>query len=181
MKAKGILDEAKNNGIKLNFDVEINNDKPTSYKDIIYNKNELTYIQQEVRDLEKKFFDLREQNALQNLDIYKENIKDYNGTPGIIMEVTNKDSNLLKAIADSLIQTMGEGLVFFANVKPDNTVNFIARSSCHANAGLLVKDAAISSNGNGGGSPTFAQGGGKTTDSLKDIFEHVEKVLKNEA
>ena len=181
MKAKGILDEAKNNGIKLNFDVEINNDKPTSYKDIIYNKNELTYIQQEVRDLEKKFFDLREKNALQNLDIYKEKIKDYNGTPGIIMEVSNKDSNLLKAIADSLIQTMGEGLVFFANVKPDNTVNFIARSSCHANAGLLVKDAAISSNGNGGGSPTFAQGGGKTTDSLKDIFEHVEKVLKNEA
>ena len=132
MKAKGILDEAKNNGIKLNFDVEINNDKPTSYKDIIYNKNELTYIQQEVRDLEKKFFDLREKNALQNLDIYKEKIKDYNGTPGIIMEVSNKDSNLLKAIADSLIQTMGEGLVFFANVKPDNTVNFIARSSCHA-------------------------------------------------
>ena len=180
MKAKGILDEAKNNGIKLNFDVEINNDKPTSYKDIIFNKNELAYIQQEVRDLEKKFFDLREQNALQNLDIYKENIKDYNGTPGIIMEVTNKDSNLLKAIADSLIQTMGEGLVFFANVKPDNTVNFIARSSCHANAGLLVKDAAVSSNGNGGGSPTFAQGGGKTTEALKDIFTHVEKVLKNE-
>lgn len=180
MKAKGILDEAKNNGIKLNFDVEINNDKPTSYKDIIFNKNELAYIQQEVRDLEKKFFDLREQNALQNLDIYKENIKDYNGTPGIIMEVTNKDSNLLKAIADSLIQTMGEGLVFFANVKPDNTVNFIVRSSCHANAGLLVKDAAVSSNGNGGGSPTFAQGGGKTIDALKDIFTHVEKVLKNE-
>ena len=181
MKAKGILDEAKNNGIKLNFDVEINNDKPISYKDIIFNKNELAYIQQEVRDLEKKFFDLREQNALQNLDIYKENIKEYNGTSGIIMEVKNKDSNLLKAIADSLIQTMGEGLVFFANVKPDNTVNFIARSSCHANAGLLVKDAAVSSNGNGGGSPTFAQGGGKTIETLKDIFEHVEKVLKNEA
>ena len=96
------------------------------------------------------------------------------------MEVTNKDSNLLKAIADSLIQTMGKGLVFFANVKNDNTVNFIVRSSCHANAGLLVKDAAVSSNGNGGGSPTFAQGGGKTTEALKDIFEHVEKVLKNE-
>ena len=181
MKAKSILDEAKNNGIKLNFDVEIDNNKPTSYKDIIFNKNELAYIQQEVRDLEKKYFDLREQNALQNLDVYKENIKDYNGTSGIIMKVENKDVNLLKAIADSLIQIMGNGLVFFANVKNDNTVNFIARSNCHANAGLLVKDAAISSNGNGGGSPTFAQGGGKTIDKLNEIFEHVEKVLKNEA
>lgn len=181
MKAKGILDEAKNNGIKLNFDVEIDNNKPTSYKDIIFNKNELAYIQQEVRDLEKKYFDLREQNALQNLDVYKENIKDYNGTPGIIMTVENKDVNLLKAIADSLIQIMGNGLIFFANVKPDDTINFIARSNCHANAGLLVKDAAISSNGNGGGSPTFAQGGGKTTEKLDEIFEHIEKVLKNEA
>ena len=181
MKAKSILDEAKNNGIKLNFDVEIDNNKPTSYKDIIFNKNELAYIQQEVRDLEKKYFDLREQNALQNLDVYKENIKDYNGTPGIVMKVENKDVNLLKAIADSLIQTMGNGLVFFANVKNDNTVNFIARSNCHANAGLLVKDAAVSSNGNGGGSPTFAQGGGKTIDRLNEIFEHIEKVLKNEA
>lgn len=181
MKAKSILDEAKNNGIKLNFDVEIDNNKPTSYKDIIFNKNELAYIQQEVRDLEKKYFDLREQNALQNLDVYKENIKDYNGTSGIIMKVENKDVNLLKAIADSLIQIMGNGLVFFANVKNDNTINFIARSNCHANAGLLVKDAAISSNGNGGGSPTFAQGGGKTIDKLNEIFEHIEKVLKNEA
>ena len=97
------------------------------------------------------------------------------------MKVENKDVNLLKAIADSLIQTMGNGLVFFANVKNDNTVNFIARSNCHANAGLLVKDAAVSSNGNGGGSPTFAQGGGKTIDKLNEIFEHIEKVLKNEA
>ena len=181
MKAKSILDEAKNNGIKLSFDVEIDNNKPTSYKDIIFNKNELAYIQQEVRDLEKKYFDLREQNALQNLDVYKENIKDYNGTPGIVMKVENKDVNLLKAIADSLIQIMGNGLVFFANVKNDNTVNFIARSNCHANAGLLVKDAAVSSNGNGGGSPTFAQGGGKTIDKLNEIIEHIEKVLKNEA
>ncbi|MDD5888884.1 MAG: alanine--tRNA ligase [bacterium] len=181
MKARNILDEAKNNGIILNFDVTIDNSKPCSYKDIIFNKNELGYIQQEVKDLEKKYTDLREQKALQNLDIYKENIKDYNGTLGIVMEVSNKDSNLLKAIADNLIQVMEKGLVFFANTKNDGTVNFVARSNCHANAGLLVKDASIASNGNGGGSPTFAQGGGKSTLKLKEIFEHVEKVLKNEA
>lgn len=180
MKAKNILDEAKNNGIKLSFDVEIDNSKPCSYKDIIFNKNELTYIQQEVRELEKKYFDLRGQKALQNLDIYKENIKDYNGTLGIVMRVNNKDINLLKTIADSLLQIMGEGLIFFANVKNEGSINFLARSNCHANAGLLVKDASVSSNGNGGGSPTFAQGGGKTTDKLNEIFEHVEKVLRNE-
>lgn len=181
MKAKGILDEARSNGIRLDFDVDIDNSKPSSYRDIIFNKNELAYVQQEVRDLEKKYNDLREKNALQNIDIYKENIREYNGTLGIVMKVYNKDINLLKAIADNLIQLMGEGLVFFANVKSDDSVNFIARSNCHVNAGLLVKDAAISSDGNGGGSSTFAQGGGKSILKLDEIFEHVEKVLRNEA
>ncbi len=181
VKAKNILDEAKNNGIMLNFDVEIDNSKPSSYKDIVFNKNELCYVQQEVKDLEKKYVDLREQKALQNLDIYKENIKDYNGTLGIIMKVNNKDVNLLKAVADNLIQVMKEGLVFFANVKNDGAVNFIARSNCHVNAGLLVKNAAVMSEGNGGGSPTFAQGGGKTTSILNEIFDYVEKALKDEA
>lgn len=181
MKAKNILDEARNNGIRLDFDVEIDNSKPSSYKDIIFNKNELAYIQQEVRDLEKKYLDLREKNALQNLDIYKENIREYNGTLGLIMKVVNKDVNLLKAIADNLIQSMDVGLIFFANVKNDDSINFIARSNCHVNAGFVVKDASISANGNGGGSPTFAQGGGKTSSNLDDIFKHVEKALRNEA
>ena len=44
MKAREILEEARNNGFKLEFDVDINNDKPMSYKDIIYNKNELQDI-----------------------------------------------------------------------------------------------------------------------------------------
>ena len=37
------------------FDVEINNDKPTSYKDIIFNRNELQYVHHEVKELEKKY------------------------------------------------------------------------------------------------------------------------------
>ena len=181
MKAREILDEAKEVGIHLDFDVELNHDKPVTYKDIIFNRNELQYVQSEVRDLEKKYHDLREKQVLSNLDIYREKIKDYNGTFGLLMTVENKDVNLLKAVADAMIDEMGTGFVFFANVKDDGSVNFLARSSCHVNSGLIVKDAAISSLGNGGGSPTFAQGGGKTKDSLPKIYTHIEKVLKNEA
>lgn len=181
MKAKEILDEAKEMGIQLDFDVEIDNSKPTSYKDIIFNRNELQYIQQEVRDLEKKYITKREQQVLANLDIYRERIRDYNGTFGLLMTVCNKDINLLKTVADAMIEEMGTGFVFFANVKDDGSVNFLSRSNCHANSGLIVKDAAISSLGNGGGSPTFAQGGGKTKEFLPRIYTHIEKVLKNEA
>ena len=180
MKAREILDEAREVGLVLSFDVDVSNDKPTSYKDIVYNRNELQYVHHEVKELEKEYFNLREKQTLDNLDIYRESCKEYGSIIACIMELKNKDINLLKSIADSLVNEMGEGLVFFANVKDDGSVNFICRSTCKANAGLLVKDASVSSNGNGGGSPTFAQGGGKNTDSLEAIFKHIEKVLTDE-
>ena len=93
------------------------------------------------------------------------------------MEVNNKDINLLKSIADSLIGVLGTGFVFFANVKDDGSVNYLARRICPLNAGLVVKNASIVSNGNGGGSPTLAQGGGKETNNLKSILEEVGVAL----
>ena len=81
--------------------------------------------------------------------------------------------------ADTMLNEIGTGFVFFANIKEDNTVNYIAKSSCSVNAGLIVKSCANQSDGNGGGSPTFAQGGGKNAKALKDILDYVEKSLKD--
>ena len=179
IKAREILDDAKNNGISLVFDVDINNDKPVSFKDIIFNKNELQYVHNEVKLLEKKYNDIKEKQALQNLDLYHENIKEINGIETLIMKVNNQDINLLKSIADSIINEMKNGFIFFVNIKKDNTVNFIAKSNSKINAGMVVKDASMTSEGNGGGSPTFAQGGGKTADKVDEIIEKIEKVIKS--
>ena len=180
IKAREILEEARNNGIKLEFDVDINNDKPESYKDIIFNRNELQYVHQEVKDLEKKYFEIKEKQTLQNLDIYREHIKVMNNVETLIMKLDNKDTNLLKSIADELINEMNNAFIFFINIKEDNSVNFIAKSTSVVNAGLMVKEAATSSNGNGGGSPKFAQGGGKTSENVDEIIKHIEKVINNE-
>lgn len=179
MKAKSILEEARNEGIKLEFDVDIENNKPSSYKDLMYVKNELQYVSNEVKELEKKYFALKTQKTLNNLDIYREHVKDYNGTIGLVMAVEHKDVNLLKSIADTMLNEIGNGFVFFANIKEDNTVNFIAKSSCSVHAGMIVKSASNQAEGNGGGSPTFAQGGGRNTKSLKDILDYVEKSLND--
>lgn len=178
MKAKEILEDARNNGIRLEFDVDISNDKPESYKDIIYSKNELQYVNSEVKDLEKKYFQIKEQNTLQNLDIYRENIKVINNVESIIMETKNKDINLLKSISDSLINEMKQGLIFFANTKDDGSVNFICKSSSKINAGYIVKQISAIANGNGGGSPTFAQGGSKSVGDINTILHEVEKAIK---
>ena len=110
---------------------------------------------------------------------YKEHIEEINGVNALIMSVDNKDVNLLKSIADTLINEMENGFIFFANIKENDTVNFICKSNSSVNAGKMVKEAATMSDGNGGGSPTFAQGGGKTSKELDKIKDYIKKAIKN--
>ena len=102
----------------------------------------------------------------------------YNDITAIVTRTDNKEVIVLKEIVDNLINKIGKGFVFIANEK-DGNVNFICRSSCDINAGLIVKRASQMSDGNGGGSPTFAQGGGKTVEHLNEIFEVIKQDLKD--
>ena len=177
MKAKDIVSEAREDGIQLDFDVDLDHAKPTSYKDVIFNRNELQYVHQEVKDLEKKYFDLKEKTTLQNLDLYREKIRKFGDLNVLLMKVDNRDMNLLKSIADSLMNEMNPGFLFIANIKDNASVNFIAKSTSKVPAGMIIKEASQIAGGNGGGSPTFGQGGGTSTDKIPEIFETIEKVL----
>ena len=177
MKAKEILDEAKQNGIKLDFDVDITNEVPTSYKDIIYNKNELEYVKNEVKELEKKYFSLKEKSTLQNLDIYREHFKTINNKNILIMSLKDKDTNLLKSICDTLINEKDNSYILFIN-ETEKNISFISKSNSSINAGLIMKEITSKYNGNGGGSPTFAQGGCKST-NIDNIYEDVLKIINS--
>ncbi len=177
MKAKDIVSEAREDGIQLDFDIDLDHAKPTSYKDVIFNRNELQYVHQEVKDLEKKYFDLKEKATLQNLDLYREKIRKFGDLNVLLMKVDNRDMNLLKSIADSLMNEMNPGFLFIANIKDNASVNFIAKSTSKVPAGMIIKEASQIAGGNGGGSPTFGQGGGTSTDKIPEIFETIEKVL----
>lgn len=176
MKARNLLSKAKAENIILSFDVQINNDEPHSYKDIIYEKNELEYVQTEVRNLEKEYLQEKEKLAVSDLSLYEEQMEEINGIKLLVMKIENKDSGSLKNILDALANKHENCFLFFANVK-GTTVNFFARSNSKVNAGYVVKDASIRSDGNGGGSPTFAQGGGKTIEYLDEIFASIKESL----
>jgi len=178
MRAHEILEEARNKGLKLEFNIDISDEKPTSYKDIIYYHNELQYVHEKVKELEKKYNNMKEQSVLQNLDIYKDHIREIDGIELLTMKVNNKDTKALKSIADTLMNEMKNGFIFFANIKEDNSVQFIAKSNCFISAADIIKEASTVSNGNGGGSPTFAQGGGKTPAKIDEIIEQLEGTIK---
>ena len=64
----------------------------------------------------------------------------------------------------------------------NGSVNYFAKS--HNNlkdtihCGNIVKEAALKSDGSGGGSPLFAQGGGKNANALDEILETVKKQIE---
>ena len=122
---------------------------------------------------------MKEKSMLQNLDIYKEHIQEINGIKTLIMKVQNKDINVLKTIADALLNEMNPGFIFFINVKENDTVHFIAKSNSFVHAGDTIKAAASLSEGKGGGSATFAQGGGKTTEHINTIVHSIKKGIQS--
>ena len=176
-KAKSILDEAQSLGIDLEFNVVLDQEGTSSYKDIIYSKNELGYVQNEVRLLEKKLKDEKVKLESNNIDEYLNNVEEINDIKTVLLRTSGKETNVLKSLADALINMLGKSLVFIANVN-DGNVMFICRSSCDIHAGLTVKRASQLSDGNGGGSPTFAQGGGKTTGNLDKIFNLIREDIE---
>lgn len=176
-KAKSILDEAQSLGIDLEFNVVLDQEGTSSYKDIIYSKNELAYVQNEVRLLEKKLKDEKVKLESNNIEEYLNNVEEINGVKAVLLRTSGKETNVLKSLADALINMLGKSLVFIANVN-DGNVMFICRSSCDIHAGLTVKRASQLSDGNGGGSPTFAQGGGKTIENLDKTFNLIREDIE---
>ena len=180
MKAKNIIEEAKEYGINLTFEDEVENPSLESYEDIIKYQNILMTVQKDVKELEKSYEEEKAKLTIKNLDKYRDKVQIYNNINGLIMETDNMDISILKTVADTLINEIKPGCIFFINKKTDGSVNYICRSESNINAGALVKKAATSSAGGGGGSKTFAQGAGKDLTLLDEIKNDIKKVFENE-
>ena len=85
----------------------------------------------------------------------------------------SKDSSVI--VDGNVTGKINNGLVFIANVKGNN-VNFICKSNT-LDAGSLIRAAAARSNGNGGGSSVFGQGGGTDSSKVDEILESVRNEL----
>ena len=177
-KANEILEKAKKAGINLEFNVDLDQKGLSSYRDIVYNKNQLEYIQTEVRDLEKKYNEEKSKVVSGSIDEYLDALETVDDVSIIVMMVKDKDINDLKTISDELINKLGKGVVFFANVKGEN-VNFLCKcKDVNSKAGLLVKKASEMANGRGGGSSTFAQGGASNVKNLDKIIQAIKDDIK---
>lgn len=179
-KAKKIINDAKNNDIILDFDVNISNERPRCYNDILENKKEVINLRKKVNDLEKEYKEKLINKELKKQDIYLS--KKEKGKYGdvVILSFNNYDIETIKSLASSLVSSLENGIVFISNIR-DGAINFVCKAAVsiknNFNAGLLIKDVSKIAEGNGGGSLVFAQGGGTRADKIEVIEEYVRNVI----
>lgn len=182
-KAKKIVSDAKENGIDLSLDVNISNEKPICYEDILENKGEVEALRKQIAILDKKYQEELTGKILSKTGDYaNEKVSGIYGDV-VIKTFENENINTLKQLAGAISNKLENGIVFIANVK-DEAINFVAKSNDSLkdkiNIGLLIKDVAKIAEGNGGGSPTFAQGGGTNPDKLDMILTYVKSKIVSE-
>lgn len=173
LKVDKMMNDADKLDIKLQFEFERNDEIIGSYQDVINKRLEFADLQEKVRNLEKEYKELLKQKTFGDIDIYLKEVVDGN----IIIKTDNIDKDSLKPLADRLLDKLGKGFVFIANVQ-NNKVTFIAKSNVDIHAGKIAKEAAIITGGNGGGRPDMAQSGGKDVSKVDEALLRVKELVK---
>lgn len=179
-KAKKIVNDAKEDDIELEFNINISNERPKCYKDILENKNEVINLRKAVANLEKEYQEELTKKMLKNIDTYASKKEKGKFGDVLILSFENEDINILKQLVGQALNKLDNGIVFIYNIK-ENSVNFVAKASdslkTEINVGELIKNVSVITEGNGGGSPLFAQGGGTNIDKLDMAIDYVKSKL----
>ena len=179
-KAKTILVEAKEQDISLDFHFDLSDKELTSYQDVVDYKNKLLDLKEEIKQLENTYRDLKTQKTTSDLTAFTTNIEVINGIKVSVAILENYDIDMIKNLADAILNKYDNCFVLLANVK-DNHVNIIAKSnSDKVNCGAIVKGLSVKCKGNGGGSKTFAQGGGSDASEIASYLQIMKDELKQE-
>lgn len=179
-KAKRIVMSAKELGIDLKFNFNINNDTPSSYRDIVINKNELDSLRISLKELEKEFTMKKNEKSVSDLSSFFSIKEEINGIATIISITNDYDIATLRQVVSALSNSLDNSFILLANVNKDNSVNFMAKSTSNrVDCGSIVKELSISCLGNGGGSKVFAQGGGTNGTNVANLLMSVKDNIKS--
>ena len=138
-------------------------------------------ILQDNKNLEIEISSLKNKIMSTEIDEYVKKAKNINGVNILSFSVENIDIKTLRQVADQIKIKMPSSIIAIAS-KFDDKVSFVVSISKDLtekgyHSGKIAKKIAATLEGSGGGKPEFAQGGGKKTDNLKNIFENIEAFL----
>lgn len=178
-KIKKLLNEAKENDIELKFEYDFNEPPLESFKDVIVYRDKLIDLKDRCKKLEKEYKNLRQSKSVSDISAFTSNIEVINEMNVLVAILENYDVDMIKRLADEIINKYDNCFVLFANVG-DNHVNIISKSnSDKINCGAIVKELSVNCKGNGGGSRTFAQGGGSDATDITKYLEEIKIKISN--
>ena len=176
-KITELLNKAKAEQIELNAPTLNEMTLIGSYQDILNKREELANAQKALRDLEKQYDQAFRNKNSSGTDEFMNNMVEVNGVKSLVQVVENMDISVLKDVVDKLTANLDKAVVLFADKMGEKLI-FVAKSkNTSFNAGMLVKEAAMITGGNGGGRPDFAQAGGKDASKLEEAIQKTKETL----
>ncbi|MFP4286583.1 MAG: alanine--tRNA ligase [Candidatus Izemoplasmataceae bacterium] len=172
-KANHLLSKANAEGFDLAFDLPKKPSIKGSYQDIINTRAYFNTLQNQVKELEKTLTLKREKESLKNIETYLKEAS----YGKIVIKVEGLDAKTVKTLADTLMDRLGKGVVFIANVQMDKVL-LVCKSTTDIHAGHLVKEAANLAGGGGGGRSDFAQAGAKDVSKVDDVIRFVKEKIQ---
>ena len=152
--------------------------KSTQLKDVV---NKVEQLQQQLRELQKENEQLSSKLASQQAgDVFKD-VKESNGISYIATQVSVKDMNQLRQLADQWKQKAVSEVLVLATANEDKVSLLVAASpeaiAKGVKAGDLIKAIAPKVGGGGGGRPDMAQAGGKNAAGIPEALTEVSNWL----
>ncbi|ADI64838.1 alanine--tRNA ligase [Trichormus azollae] len=140
-------------------------------------------LQTELRNSEKEIQTLKSQLAIVKSDSLLKTAKTVAEHRIIVAQMEDVDAESLKAAAERLLQTIGNGAVVLASIPEAGKVSIVAAFSSEVNkkgveAGKFVGAIARICSGGGGGKPNLAQAGGRDASKLPQALETAKTELE---
>ena len=177
-KIKKILTDIQNLGLEIEFNFDVNTSDLTSYKDVISYKEKVGYLKETIKELEHKYLEEKTKKSTSDLSVFINSKEVINEINVVVAICEGYEITILKQIVDSISNELENSFVLLSNIN-GNSVNFIAKSRTNkVNAGNIIKQLAQKCNGNGGGSPKFAQGGGNDASKIADYLAEIKEYIK---
>jgi Alanyl-tRNA synthetase len=136
-----------------------------------------------IKEQEKEIKKLQSQLASKEIERFLENPILVKGEKVIVAILENVDKDVHANTADVLSQKLGKGVVILFNKNNESNVSIIVKVSKELinkfNAGHIAKKIASYLGGGGGGSPIFAQAGGKEVKKLEEVVKNISNFLED--
>jgi alanyl-tRNA synthetase len=139
-------------------------------------------LQNDVRDLQKAFGELKARLAATDAQTYVERAQTVGAQTVVAAVVPEADATSLRALANAIRAKFPRGVIALVGTDGENASIFAGASDDAVKAGVhagnLVKAAAPHVGGKGGGAPAQAQGGGRMISGAGSALEAMLDALR---